>query len=886
MSVLQVFDPSVKLVVDDEMGSNPNKLPEFYIRGRSGIGVKELDRSDLTRSNLENNPNLPIFIMDGFEVDVEKIYDMDLNRIKNITILKDAAATAMYGSRASNGLIVIETVQPKAGKLRVNYSGSVSLAVPDISDYNLLNAKGQLDAEFASGAYDFTGMNSDKMFEEYHQKLSNVNKGVDIEWMEKPLRNAVNNRHSLFIEGGNKELRFGFDMQLSKNTGVMKGSGRSNKGAGIFINYKMKNLQIQNKFSYNIVKSENSPYGNFATYTKIKPYYEMYDSSNSLVQYFPATNIGNLASGRSNPLYRAKYYNNYSTREYHEVVNNLSLNWQIRPELRLKAQVALRRKTTDSRSFIDPKDISANFQAGYRGSLNLDSGVGTSINTNFLLTYVKTINGHSINGTLGLNTVENMVELQKAKFLGFPSGNLSSPNYAQKIYKKPSFTDNHTKLLGGFLTLNYTYKGIYLFDASYRVDGSSEFGSEKKFAPFWSTGFGVNLHKYNFLENSKWISRVKLRGSLGQTGSVNFSRYAAKNTYDILNMPYTNWSGIYLNYMGNESLKWQKKKKTDIGFDLGLLKDRINVRASVYKELTVDMIADITLPLSSGFRSYKDNSGEVENKGFEFDLRASIVKNKNIGLSLFGSVRHNKGKILKISDSLREYNDRVNEFYGQYDESNFAVKSDPKYGKPFMKYVEGGSLTSIYGMKSLGINPANGQEVFLRKDGSITYDWAASDQVIIGNKEADIHGSFGFNIRFKQLSLHTSFLYTLGADYYNYTLMNKVECVNIAANRADERALLERWQKPGDVTPLKDISDREFTTRPTSRFLQKQNYVKFTSLSLRYNLNEKFCNKLGVSMCHIQLGMNDIFTLSTVRVERGTSYPYAKNFNFTLNASF
>lgn len=141
LAALQTFDPSFRIQENTEWGSDPNAVPELYIRGRSGIGVKELDADALSKSNLKNNPNLPLFIMDGFEISVTKLYDMDMNRIENITLLKDAAATAMYGSRAANGVVVITTVAPTPGKLSVSYSMTGTVTIPDLSDYNLMNAK-------------------------------------------------------------------------------------------------------------------------------------------------------------------------------------------------------------------------------------------------------------------------------------------------------------------------------------------------------------------------------------------------------------------------------------------------------------------------------------------------------------------------------------------------------------------------------------------------------------------------------------------------------------------------------------------------------------------------------------------------------------------------
>lgn len=154
IGALQTFDPSFRLVSNAQFGSDPNALPEMYIRGRSGFGVKELDKDQLSKSNLENNPNLPTFIMDGFDVSIEKIYDLDPTRIESMTILKDAAATAIYGSRAANGVVVITTVAPKPGEVRVSYNFTGTLEMPDLRDYNLANASEKLEIERRAGLYD------------------------------------------------------------------------------------------------------------------------------------------------------------------------------------------------------------------------------------------------------------------------------------------------------------------------------------------------------------------------------------------------------------------------------------------------------------------------------------------------------------------------------------------------------------------------------------------------------------------------------------------------------------------------------------------------------------------------------------------------------------
>ena len=274
LGALQSFDPSFRLMTNNQFGSDPNALPEMYIRGRSGIGVKELDRDQLSKSNLENNPNLPTFIMDGFEVSIEKVYDLDPTRIESMTILKDAAATAIYGSRAANGVIVIETKMPAQGKLSVSYSFNGTVEYPDLTDYDLLNAGEKLEFERLAGVYKNEDlkkqMDLDRLYEERKRE---VLRGVNTYWLSKPLQTAFKHTHSLFLGGGNERSRYGVNINYGANPGIMKESKRDRLGLSFTWTYNISNkIRIGNMLSVNQTNSSESPYGNFSSYARINPY--------------------------------------------------------------------------------------------------------------------------------------------------------------------------------------------------------------------------------------------------------------------------------------------------------------------------------------------------------------------------------------------------------------------------------------------------------------------------------------------------------------------------------------------------------------------------------------------------------------------------------------
>ena len=309
IKALQVFDPAFRMVENNQWGSDPNALPEMYIRGRSGIGVKELDTDKLSKSNLKDNPNLPLFIMDGFQVSIQKVYDMDPNRIESMTILKDAAATAMYGSRAANGVVVITTVPPTPGKVHATYTMTGTLNMPDLSDYNLMNAREKLETEVLGGVFiDDRPSYQIAYNQEYNNKLANIKEGVDTYWLSKPLRTIFNHKHSLFLEGGHEDLRFGLNMFYNNGDGVMKESFRDNIGADLSVDYRLNKIQIKNKLTYQQTKQKESPYGSFSAYTKKLPYDKATDEYGNYVKQTTRWRYSNWFSDSdlANPLWEAQ----------------------------------------------------------------------------------------------------------------------------------------------------------------------------------------------------------------------------------------------------------------------------------------------------------------------------------------------------------------------------------------------------------------------------------------------------------------------------------------------------------------------------------------------------------------------------------------------------
>lgn len=861
---IQLIDPSFMLVDNALEGSNPNAMPDFQIRGAASVDMQ---------GEFQGNPNMPTFILDGFEVNVEKIYDLDPYRVRSVTILKDAAATAIYGSRAANGVVVVETLAPEAGRMSVSYKGDFTFTGADLSDYDLLNATEKLDLEVAAGLYEGGGLiqHLEGAQDRYNEKLKLVKQGFNTYWLNKPVETtAFSHKHSLLLEGGTDEIRYGIDVNYNDQNGIMKESGRDRMGIGIKLQYTYNNLTLRNKLTYDNVKATNSPYGSFSTYAKLNPYYKY---KNDLGEYeYILENAGDDVI--YNPLYNTRL-NTIDENKYDDLINNFDIDWKMSDDFRLKGSLSLNKRISRTDVFkpgihtdyADESDI--NKKGGYRAI----RGESMNWQTNIVLNYFKQIDKHVINANGLFNASQSHTESMTTVAQGFPNEDMDNINFAIQYEAdgKPKGSEYTSRLLGLSANVNYSYDSRYLADLSFRMDGSSAFGSEKRWAPFWALGAGWNLHNENVLKDSDLINKLKIRGSYGYTGSVGFNPYQAMMMYNYrTDLIHRFEAGATLMALGNENLLWQQTLKRNIGLDFVVFNDRLSGTFNYYNDISENLLVDIDLAPSLGFSQYKENLGEAKNEGYELSLRYNVIKNKGgVNWSVYGNAVRNKNTLLKLSDFLEEFN---------------ASQDNATATRPRVRYVEGQSMTAIWVNKSLGIDPATGKEMFVTKDGGTTLKWDSDNFMVCGDSNPDVFGNFGTNFSYKGFTMNVAFRYRIGGQYYNQTLVDRVENIDPVYN-TDRRVLDERWENPGDMTFYKDIKD-DSSTKPTSRFIQDYSYLELATINASYEFSSTLAEKVGMKRLKMLFYMNDAFRTSTVKTERGTNYPFARSFSLGIQARF
>lgn len=877
LSTLKNIDPAFNIVSNNALGSNPNVLPEINIRGNSSLPMSMEELNNKTSQQL----NAPLIIMDGFEISLEKLMDFNDEEIANINIMKDAAATAIYGSRGANGVIVITTKAPVAGKMKIFAQAGISLEIPDLSSYNLLNARDKLALEKEAGLYSTEPGDphrAQELEEKYYATLAEIIKGVDTYWLSEPVRTGVGQKYNLRLEGGSNEFRWGTSLSYNNIKGAMKGSERNTFSGSVTLSYTVKNVIFRNQTVLDYNKGVESKYGTFSDYARMNPYWRVKDENGEYIKNY--TTI--LGSEMGSPLNDATL-NTINQTKYDRMTNNFSIEWNIIDALRVKGQVGISREHSSSDQFLPAEHSSFNKTQEWakpenffrKGSYDYSTGESTNLESRITMSYSRTFaEKHQLYAGLDWSLRQSKNYSYSFRGEGFSNedytflGNARS--YAQNGH--PQGSEDVSRQVGFTGNINYTYDNRYYADFSYRVDGSSQFGSKNKFAPFWSAGIGWNIHRENFLQDHKVINNLRLRGSYGKTGSQQFQAYQALRTYQYYkDKRYMIWNGTSLMGLGNDHLKWQVTDQIDGGIEVGLWDNRISATFDIYQKKTSNLLSQMDLPLANGFRSFTDNVGEVTNNGFEAMVSGYVVRNteKNLVWMLTGKIAYTKNEITKLSNALKLQTE-------QYKKQNVEINT---------LLFEGYSKYAIFAVPSLGIDPSTGEELFLDADGNTTTKWNPSAKRYFGQTEPKFRGNISSFFSYKDLSLNLSFGFHWGGQQYNETLLNKVEVTTgFMQYNVDKRVWSERWQQAGDLKPYKRYG--ESATKASSRFVMDDNVFELQSASLQYRWHSNFVKKLSLESVNFNVNMSDVFYISSIKRERGTSYPFARRVELSVGLIF
>ena len=860
---LEAFVPGLQVVQQNNLGSDPNARPDLNLRGRA---------------TFSGAANLPLFVVDGAIVDVEYIYDMDMNTIESVTVLKDASASALYGAKAAAGVIVITTKPISEGAIRVNYSGTLRLSMPDLSDYHLLTPQQKLQYEDLAGLYKGGGTAMATSFDTQHsldlirdRVVRMIQSGTNTDWLAKPLRTGVSHSHTVSADGGDKYVRYGLSLRYGNETGVMMQSARERLSGTFKLSYnKQGKFFASNTLTVNRSTSQDPSYGSFSNFSKQNPYQSPYDANGEL--------LAKLEHNLDNPLYEASLgsFNRAGSMDF---LNTTTAQYWIDRNLRIDGDFSFTTRNNYSRSFKSPLSYTFRNESDLtkKGSMTENLGRGLSFLGKLMVSYNRTFfEKLYVTSMAGSSLESTTADNSSYTSLGFYSDVLGHPNFALGYggSARPSGSESLATAAGFFFNGNAIYDNRYSVDVVYRYEGSSKFGKNQRFAPFWSLGTAWNIHNEKFFEGNKNIQLLKLRGSIGYLGNISFDPYQALTTYTYNNrINYIVGAGSVPLAIGNPELKWERTLSKNVGLDLTLFKNRWDLTLDAYQKTTDNLLLDVSLAPSIGAVTARQNVGEVENNGIEFQTRVVPIQTKDLQWSLSLNYSYNRNKVKKVSDALKALNQK-----------NLGVDSLNRGTTPLPLYEEGESLTALKVVPSAGIDPATGKEIFIKRDGSYTFTYDPNDRRVFGDTSPLGYGTLTSYLFWKGFSLNASFGYSFGAVVYNGTLATRVEGANPAYN-ADKRVFNDRWRQPGDVAKYRDIAD---TSSPyqTSRFVQREHFLTLRSLSFGYETDAPWVKKLLMRRARVELLANDLFYLSTVKRERGLDYPFARSVEMSLRLSF
>jgi TonB-linked SusC/RagA family outer membrane protein len=775
-----------------------------------------------------NASNEPLIMLDGIPISSAVYSLINPNDVEDITILKDAASQAIYGSRAANGVILI-TSKKGRGKAEVRYSFQYGRSkVLELKNIELMNSRQKLQLEYegnksnpivdsmiqnrvAAGVFP-GGSNLFNLTPSQREDLWNtIDSRAPRNWADYLLQDGKIVSHEVAVSGSSDKIKYYFSLNKRNSDGVSYGSYWNKTGGRLNVEYNALDwFKLGNTLGITYSKENNvrSLYNTQSAYTSLflfNPYEPVY-----------------LADGKTYNITHTGYSPLEGTDKNPSILNRIATFGTLYGEanffkhLTLKTQVGVNYNTLNQENYLQP---GSNLAAilGYNQKTDAGSQDYTLVVTNTGNWRQTIADKHSINILVGQEFTKNRFYSWTLAARGFPTPSVNTQDNAGSP-QTATTSRSDWSLLSYFGNVKYDYAKKYYLDLSARRDGSSRFGANRRFANFWAVGVTWDIRKEEFLK-ADFITNLKLRASIGTAGTVPNGLYDNLGVYS-LTTKYSDLPSAVPARLPSPDLTWEENKNYDIGLDFGFLKGRINGAFDYYKRKTNHLIYQKNVSYTTGFISYLSNIGNMENKGYEIALDGDVVRNRDLTINLYASYSHNDNKITAL------YSDNVPQTLSQF-----------TIGQPVYTYFLN---------RWAGINPANGKNLFYKADGTLTDTYSSSDAVLIKGKSPQVkfYGSFGTSITYKEFDLYTQFYYSGGNYIMNY--MYQI-LASDGEGIADQQAVeaLDYWKKPGDVKLYANLNDlTQRSTFDTDKYLQKGDYVTLRDVTIGYTLPATVADRL------------------------------------------
>ncbi len=848
-NVLQGQSSGVHIV---QNSGTPGAAMSVRIRGNSSISAG----------------SQPLYVVDGVPINtgdysqvgfqgqgISAVSDINPNDIESISILRDASAAAIYGARASNGVVLITTKRGKAQTTKIRFNSYIGFQ-------QVAKKLDMLDAEQWMEYRNELNISSGGNAEFTPEQIANPPYNTD--WLSQIFRNAPISSYELSLNGGDEKTTFFISGTLFDQQGIIGGTDYRRLSGRVNLDHKVSSwfkvgasYGISNSLN-NRIEGDQSLHGPLPNAITLPAIHPVYTSDGNYDESGPYANPVAIINEATN---QANSFRN---------IGNIDAEIRFIDALTFNAKLGFDYLNLNEHSY-DP--ITTRQGATYSGlGIEAFSKVLT-ITNNYTLSYSNTFaEVHNLNALIGYSFEQYQRRNSYVEGKEFPGDQF------QYIASAAQTEGTASQTLSGlnsiFARVRYNYKYKYLFTANVRYDGSSNFGENNQYGFFPSASAAWRISEEDFLKDIDVLSDLKVRASFGITGNDRIGSFASLGLYGG-GYNYLGSSGIVPIQLPNPDLKWETTQEVNFGLDLGLFNDRVTFNADYYTKHTTDLLLNRTLPGSSGFSFISDNIGELTNKGFEFGLTTENIQG-DFSWTTSLNVSTNKNEITKL------YGDEL-QLFGRG--NNALIENEP--------------IGVFWGYVWKGVDPSSGDGVWadIKEDGEIT----AADQKVIGNPHPKMLGGITNSFSYKGFDLSIFLQFSYGNDIFNGT---RIYVESLKGNDNQTTDILRRWQEPGDITdiPRATKTDPNLNNRLSSRFVEDGSYLRVKNVTLSYTLPSNLAKKVYADAIRAYVTAQNLFTLTGYsgmdpevnyagenNVRIGTdffTYPQARAFTLGLSLNF
>ena len=831
-------------------------------------------------ANSLTQSNSPLYVVDGFPLEDFSASAIHPKDIASITVLKDASATAIYGSRAANGVIIIETKRGKVGATKVSYSGNVGFQ-------QVSKTMEMMDAyEFVKYQLELDPSLTKKYLTDMNRTLDDYKSVPTIDWQNRIFRTALVHNHNVSLIGGTKKLRYSTSLSLAQQDGVIHNSGYDKYQGRLALEGDItRNLKFSANLSYTHTKTTGQAAANSLSTLRTYQTYLMYrvwayrpvllnsDSADTLFD-------DEESSGTMNPVLSNS--NEAVTKKNTSFIGSAKITWDILPTLKFTTRAGYTRKDTRNEEFYN----SLTYKGYYNASASMTKGPNGLFKqttkddwmSETILTYTPHLpKNHKLTATAGFTAQGQYSSIYGYSSMHVANEDLGMSGLDDGVTDTMTATLSDNSLMSGLFRLNYGYKSRYNFTVSFRADGSSKFAPGNKWGYFPSAAFSWRFGKENFMKDVLWLSDAKLRLSYGVTGNNRVGDYDAYSSVELTDY-YSIGGGTPSNVyapvqMANSNLRWEKTQQVDLGLDLSLFANRLKFTADLYHKVTDDLLLKAKLPYSSGYATAMKNIGSISNSGLELSLNTVNIKKHNFQWTSNFNIAFNRSRVLKLADGQETHPSTVS-FTGDFNSSYLYIA---KVGGPvaaFYGYVWDGNyqysdFDYINGAFVLKKDvPTNGSPRESIQPGDIKYidqngDGIVNnyDMVVIGRCEPIHTGGFGNDFNFYGFHLNVFFTWSYGNQIMN---ANRIVLEgNFTGKYINQfQSYTDRWSDANQDAVNYRAGGQGPRGMYSTRTLEDGSYLRLNNLQLGYNLPESVLKKIKISGCEVYLSGQNLWVLT------------------------